>query len=41
MLLFCTGDMKILYICGSLYQTTMMHKIAAELSEHESYFTPY
>ncbi len=33
--------MKILFICGSLNQTTMMHQIARELSEHECYFTPY
>lgn len=33
--------MKILFICGSLNQTTMMHKIARQLSDHECYFTPY
>ncbi len=33
--------MKILFICGSLNQTTMMHKIAQELGDHECYFTPY
>lgn len=33
--------MKILYICGSLNQTTMMHQIADNLPEFESYFTPY
>lgn len=33
--------MKILFICGSLNQTTMMHKIAQQLGEHECYFTPY
>ncbi len=33
--------MKILLICGSLNQTTMMHQIAQKLSEHEVYFTPY
>ncbi len=32
---------KILYICGSLNQTTQMHKIAKELPEYDSYFTPY
>lgn len=32
---------KILYICGSLNQTTQMHKIANELPEFDSYFTPY
>ena len=33
--------MKILFICGSLNQTTMMHKIARQLGEHECFFTPY
>ena len=33
--------MKILFICGSLNQTTMMHKISKELSDHDCYFTPY
>ena len=33
--------MKILFICGSLNQTTMMHKIASKLSDHEYYFTPF
>ncbi len=32
---------KILFIGGSLNQTTMMHKISKELPECESYFTPY
>ena len=32
---------KILYICGSLNQTTQMHKIARELPEYDAYFTPY
>lgn len=32
---------KILFICGSLNQTTIMHKIAQHLGDHESYFTPY
>ncbi len=32
---------KILYICGSLNQTTMMHKISNELSEYDNYFTPF
>jgi len=32
---------KILFICGSLNQTTMMHKISNELPEYDSYFTPY
>jgi hypothetical protein len=32
---------KILYICGSMNQTTQMHKISEELKEYEAYFTPY
>ena len=32
---------KILFIGGSLNQTTMMHKIAQELPECDAYFTPY
>jgi hypothetical protein len=32
---------KILFICGSLNQTTIMHKIANHLVEHECFFTPY
>ncbi len=33
---------KILFICGSLNQTTQMHKIAQHLNtENECYFTPY
>ena len=32
---------KILYICGSLNQTTQMHKISKELREYDTYFTPY
>ncbi len=32
---------KILFICGSMNQTTQMHQIAAELPDHDSYFTPY
>lgn len=32
---------KILYICGSLNQTTQMHKISQELPEYEAWFTPY
>ncbi len=31
----------ILFIGGSLNQTTMMHKIAQELGEHDCYFSPY
>lgn len=33
--------MKILFICGSLNQTTMMHKISAELGDYDYFFTPY
>lgn len=32
---------KILFVCGSLNQTTMMHRIAESLEEYECYFTPY
>jgi len=32
---------KILFIGGSLNQTTQMHKIAQELPEYDAYFTPY
>lgn len=32
---------KILFICGSMNQTTMMHQIAQNLSNYDSYFTPY
>lgn len=32
---------NILFICGSLNQTTMLHKIAQHLSEYNCYFTPY
>src|SRR5262245_2573315 len=32
---------KILFICGSLNQTTMLHKIAQHMSEYECSFTPY
>ncbi len=31
----------ILFICGSLNQTTMMHKVAMRLGEHRCFFTPY
>jgi hypothetical protein len=33
--------MKILFICGSLNQTTMMHKISMHLKDHTLHFTPY
>jgi hypothetical protein len=32
---------RILFICGSLNQTTQMHQIAQELPEHERSFTPF
>jgi hypothetical protein len=32
---------KILFIGGSLNQTTMLHKIAQHLNEYDCYFTPY
>jgi hypothetical protein len=32
---------KILFICGSLNQTTMMYKISQQLPEFDQYFTPY
>ncbi len=32
---------KILYICGSLNQTTQMHQISKHLPQYESYFSPY
>ncbi|MCX7735570.1 MAG: hypothetical protein N2319_02550 [Candidatus Kapabacteria bacterium] len=35
------SNKKILLICGSLNQTTMMYKISQELPEFDCYFTPY
>jgi hypothetical protein len=32
---------KILFICGSLNQTTQMHQIARQLPEHDHAYTPY
>ena len=32
---------KILCIGGSRNQTTMMHKIALELPEHDAFYTPF
>jgi hypothetical protein len=32
---------KILFVCGSMNQTTQMHKISLELPEYDSYFTPF
>jgi hypothetical protein len=36
-----TKRKKILFIGGSMNQTTMMHKIANHLMEYDNYFTPY
>lgn len=33
--------MRILFICGSLNQTTIMHQIASHMGDHECYFTPF
>lgn len=32
---------KILYVCGSMNQTTQLHQIAEELADHDAYFTPF
>ena len=32
---------RVLFICGSLNQTTMMHEIASHLGDHDCFFTPY
>ncbi|MCL4548806.1 MAG: hypothetical protein M1495_09570 [Bacteroidetes bacterium] len=32
---------KILFICGSINQTSMMHQISSGLEDYECYFTPY
>lgn len=32
---------RILFICGSLNQTTQMHQIAQALPDHDAYYTPY
>ncbi len=32
---------KILFICGSLNQTTIMHQISVHMSEYDCYFTTY
>lgn len=32
---------NILFICGTINQTTQMHSIAKELPEHSCYFTPF
>ena len=35
------NNRKILFICGSLNQTTMMHKISSHFPSEDCYFTPY
>src|SRR5215471_3632897 len=32
---------RVLFICGSINQTSQMHQIARELPEMEAHFTPY
>lgn len=32
---------KILFVCGSLNQTTQMHKIAQQMGDYNCFFTPY
>jgi len=32
---------KVLYVCGTMNQTTQMHKISKMLPEFDSYFTPF
>jgi hypothetical protein len=32
---------RILFVCGSMNQTTQMHQIARELPEYEHFFSPY
>jgi len=36
-----TKASRILFICGSMNQTTQMHQISRHLTEHEQAFTPY
>jgi hypothetical protein len=35
------GRRRILFVCGSINQTTQMHQVVRELPEHEHAFTPY
>jgi hypothetical protein len=35
------GALNLLFICGSLNQTSMMHKIAGQLGEFNCFFTPF
>ncbi len=32
---------KVLFICGSINQTSMMHQISMHMKDYEHYFTPY
>lgn len=32
---------KILFICGSLNQTTMLHRVSEHMDEYDKYFSPY
>jgi len=36
-----TNPKRILFICGSMNQTTQMHQISRHLTEYEQWFTPY
>lgn len=36
-----TARQRILFICGSMNQTTQLHEIARHLTEHEQAFSPY
>jgi len=36
-----SSQTKILYICGSLNQTTSLYKISKALPEHQAFFTPF
>jgi hypothetical protein len=33
--------MRVLYICGSLNQTTQLHAVARAMGKHDAWFTPY
>jgi hypothetical protein len=35
------GRRRVLFVCGSINQTTQMHQVAREIDEHEHAFTPY
>jgi len=36
-----TVGKRILFICGSMNQTTQMHEVSRHLSEYEQAFTPF